>query len=81
MKDGWVLVLMPTIQILWKDSKESAFERETENLKSQFVELSPDFPVRHFEFKYFIFSFCDKNETTKVVKRFQTQERRFQYLL
>lgn len=29
---------------------KEAVERETENLKSQFVELSPDFPVKHFKF-------------------------------
>ena len=29
---------------------KEAVERETENLKSQFVELSPDFPIKHFKF-------------------------------
>jgi hypothetical protein len=51
MKDGWVFGFDTSH---YNDSMErwpkEAVERETENLKSQFVELSPDFPVRPFEF-------------------------------
>jgi hypothetical protein len=51
MKDGWVFGFDTAH---YNDSMErwpkEAVERETENLKSQFVELSPDFPVRPFEF-------------------------------
>ena len=51
MKDGWVFGFDTAH---YSDDMErwpkEAVERETENLKSQFVELSPDFPVRPFEF-------------------------------
>ena len=51
MKDGWVFGFDTAH---YNDNMErwpkEAVERETENLKSQFVELSPDFPVRPFEF-------------------------------
>jgi len=51
MKDGWVFGFDTAH---YNDSMErwpkEAVERETENLKSQFVELSPDFPVKHFKF-------------------------------
>lgn len=52
MKDGWVFGFDTAH---YSDTMErwpkEAVERETENLKSQFIELSPDFPVRPFEFK------------------------------
>ena len=51
MKDGWVFGFDTAH---YNDSMErwpkEAVERETENLKSQFVELSPDFPVYPFKF-------------------------------
>jgi len=51
MKDGWVFGFDTAhyCDDMERWPKE-AVERETENLKSQFVELSPDFPVRPFEF-------------------------------
>ena len=51
MKDGWVFGFDTShyCDDMERWPKE-AVERETENLKSQFVELSPDFPVRPFEF-------------------------------
>jgi hypothetical protein len=51
MKDGWVFGFDTAH---YNDNMErwpkEAVERETENLKSQFVELSPDFPVKPFKF-------------------------------
>jgi len=51
MKDGWVFGFDTAH---YNDSMErwpkEAVEMETENLKSQFVELSPDFPVKTFKF-------------------------------
>ena len=51
MKDGWVFGFDTAH---YNDSMErwpkEAVEMETENLKSQFVELSPDFPVNRFKF-------------------------------
>ena len=51
MKDGWVFGFDTAH---YSDDMErcpkEAVERETENLKSQFVELSPDFPVYPFKF-------------------------------
>ena len=51
MKDGWVFGFDTAhyCDDMERWPKE-AVERETENLKSQFVELSPDFPVRPFKF-------------------------------
>ena len=51
MKDGWVFGFdtahYSDDMVRWP---KEAVERETENLKSQFVELSPDFPVYPFKF-------------------------------
>ena len=60
------LVLIPlTIQILWKDGPKEAVERETENLKSQFVELSLIFQLDISNLNNLSFPFVIRTKSNK----------------